>query len=129
MNINILDIHSRKCINRSHSPQIPTTLADAMVEAPSKLRLVFCAPNQTAAKIQVKKNFAKSKFEPKIENGSPCHFTFSIKLNPSELKLIERDAQKLNQSVNLYEISEKDDLGRWSSMRCGAKHCRECPDK
>ena len=33
------------------------------------IQLVFCAPNQTAAKIQAKKNFAKSTFEPNIENG------------------------------------------------------------
>ena len=50
-------------------------------------------------------------------------------MNSSELKLLERDAQKLNHSVNLYEIEEIDEFGRGSSMRCGAKHCRECPIK
>ena len=93
------------------------------------IRLVFCAPNQNAAKNQAKKNFSKSKYEPQLNDGSSNHFTFSIKMNSSELKLLERDAQKLNHSVNLYEIEEIDEIGQGSSMRCGAKHCRECPDK
>ena len=50
-------------------------------------------------------------------------------MNSSDRNLLERDGNKLNQSVNLIEIIEKDKFGRLITTSCGHQHCGECPDK
>ena len=93
--------------------------------------LTFCAPDLKTAKILSQKNFSKSKFMPHRSSTfeEPNHFIFLIKMNSQDRNLLERDASKLNNSVNLIEITEKDRFGRLVTMECGQKHCQECPNK
>ena len=110
------------------TPPRNTSNSDDGIDDSKETILIFCAPNKRTAIKLAKQNFSKAKYigQQSSYSESQHHFGFQVSLKPTDFSLIERDARKLNSTVNLIEYET---LRPSETVIIGDHHCQECHKK